>query len=93
MKLGTVEKQPGEVESYTLDYSDDLDAGDNVQSATLLSVSPTGLIVDQVFVFDPRVRFFASGGVDKTNYKVTFKITTADGRELEDEVTIKVKEE
>lgn len=92
MKLGTVEKQPGETESYTLDYEDDLSVGDNVQTAELISVTPEGLTVSQIFVIDPRVRFFASGGSTGTSYKATFKVTTADGRILEDEVIIRVKE-
>ena len=92
MKLGTFTKQPGERESYTITYEDDLTDGDNVQTATA-SVSPIGgLAVEQVFVIDPRVRFFVEGGVSGESYKVTVVVNTADGRRLEDEVIIKIKE-
>jgi hypothetical protein len=92
VRLGQVTKQPGETETYTITYEDDLTVGDNVLTATMLSVAPTGLVISNIFVVDPRVRFAASGGVTGTTYKVTFRVTTEDGRILEDEVTIKVKE-
>lgn len=92
MRLGQFIKQPGETESYTVTYEDDLTAGDNLESVALVSVVPVGLVVDQIFVFDPRVRFFASGGTDGVVYKVTIRATTADSRILEDEIIIKVKE-
>jgi hypothetical protein len=93
MKLGTFQKQPGERESFTITYEDALLAGDNVATAVLKSISPVGtLIVDQVTVIDPRVRFWAEFGDTGVNYKITFTVTTEDGRRFEDEVTIKVKE-
>lgn len=93
MKLGTVQKQPGERESFTLTYEDTLHPGDNVKTATLKSITPVGsLVIDQITVIDPRVRFWAEFGDDKVNYKATFVVTTEDGRRFEDEVVIKVKE-
>lgn len=92
MRLGTFEKQPGERRSYTITYEDVLHAGDNLKSVTLKSVVPEGLVVDQVTNLDPRLRFYADEGVDKTNYKLTFVILTEDGERFEDEVVIKVKE-
>lgn len=93
MRLGQFEKQPSERESYTITYEDDLTDGDNVDTAVVKSIAPSGeLTIDQTAVIDPRVRFWAVGGVDGTNYKVTFTVTTADGRILEDEVLIRVKE-
>jgi hypothetical protein len=92
MKLGQFIKQPGERESYTVNYENDLTEGDNVMTAAV-TVTPVGMTVDPVNVFDPRVRFWASGGINGVSYKVTLTVTTADGRVLEDEVTIKVKEQ
>lgn len=91
-KLGTVYKQPGEFESYTVNYEDDLATGDSVVSATSSLSSPTGLTISDVTVANPRVRFWAAGGVDDVSYKVTITSTTLSGRILEDEVTIKVEE-
>lgn len=91
MKLGTVTQQPSERLSYTIDYSEALTDGDNVQSA-IATVEPTGLTVDNVSAYDPRVKFWVTGGTSGATYKVTVKTTTADGRLLEDEVTFKIKE-
>ena len=91
MKLGTTSKQPAERFSYTVDYSEALTTGDNVQTATA-TVSPAGLTLDNVGVYDPRVKFWASGGTDGVAYKVTLTVTTADGRVFQDEIVLKIKE-
>lgn len=91
MKLGTVTQQPAERLSYTIDYSEFLTDGDNVQTATAV-VSPAGLTVDTVSVLDPRVRFFVEGGTTGERYKVTVNVETADGRQLQDELIFKIKE-
>jgi len=91
MKLGTVTQQPAERLSYTIDYSQFLTDGDNVQTATA-AVSPVGLTVDTVSVLDPRVRFFVEGGTTGERYKVTINVETADGRQLQDELIFKIKE-
>lgn len=92
MKLGTVTQQPAERLSYTIDYGEFLTDGDNIQTAVLSSVEPSGLTVDSIGVFDPRVRFWVSGGTAGVKYKVTLDVDTADGRELQDEIIFKIKE-
>lgn len=91
MKLGTVQQQPAERFSYTIDYTDALTIGDNIQSASA-SVSPAGLTVDNVGVYDPRVKFWASGGTTGVAYKISVTATSADGRVFQDEVVLKIKE-
>jgi len=91
MKLGTVSKQPAERFSYTVTYADALTVGDNVVSAAI-AVTPAGLTVDNAEVYDPRVKFWASGGANNVSYKITLTVSTADGRVFQDEVTLKVKE-
>lgn len=91
MKLGSVTKQPGETESYSVSYEDALTLGDYATSTTITS-TPTGLTIAPPIVTTNRVRMFVSGGVSGTSYKVEVTTTTADGRILEDEFTIKVKE-
>lgn len=91
MKLGTVSQQPVERLSYTIDYSDALSDGDNVDSAFAL-VSPAGLIVEDVTPLDPRVRFWVTGGTSGVTYKVTVTTQTADGRVFQDELIFKIKE-
>lgn len=91
MKFKADNKQPAERLSYTISYEDCLTVGDNIQNATA-SVDQAGLTIDNVGVYDPRVKFWASGGVDGASYKVTVTAYSADGRIFQDEVVIKVKE-
>lgn len=91
MKLGTVVQQPTEKQSYTVDYSEALTDGDNIESAYATS-SPEGLEVTDVSPVDPRVRFWVSGGTAGVSYKITITAHTADGRVFQDELTFKIKE-
>jgi len=91
MNLGNINKQPAERFSYTINYVDALTAGDNVESA-VATVSPIGLVIDGVSVYDPRVKFWVSGGTSGVSYKATFTVTTADGRVFQDEIVFKIKE-
>lgn len=91
MNIGNFIKQPVEVLDYDVDYTDWLTAGDNVQSATV-EVAPTGLTIDSIFINDPRVKVWVSGGLSGTTYKLTVTTTTADGRLKQDEFKIKVKD-
>ena len=91
MKLATINKQPAERFSYTVSYEDALTVGDNVQSATA-EVSPSGLVVDNVGVYDPRVKIWVSAGTAGTTYKVTLTVVTADVRTFQDELVFRIKE-
>lgn len=91
MKFRADPKQPRERFSYTINYTDSLTVGDNIETASA-TVSPSGLTLEDVGVYDPRVKFWCSGGTDGVTYKVTVLAYSADGRIFEDEVTIKVKE-
>jgi hypothetical protein len=91
MNLGTVEKQPVERQSYTINYEQALTDGDNVISATT-SVAPSGLTVESPSVYDPRVKFWVSGGLSGITYKVQVTTTTEDGRVFQDELYFKVRE-
>lgn len=95
-KLGKYTKQSGEIETYTIDYADDLTDGDGLLSPATASVSPAGLTIDYVNVIengtDHRVRVKVSGGTNDTEYKVTVVANTEDGRRLEDEFYVKIKD-
>ena len=91
MKLATITKQPAERFSYTVSYEDALTTGDNVESATA-EVSPSGLVLENVGVYDPRVKLWVSGGTNGTSYKVTLTVGTADGRVFQDELVFRIKE-
>lgn len=91
MKLGIFAKQPSEVLDYDIDYGEWLTANDNVQSAQVTVEPATGLVIDSVFIADPRVKIICSSGTNGTSYKLTVIMTTADGRVKEDEFTLKIK--
>jgi hypothetical protein len=91
MKLATIAKQPAERFSYTVSYVEALTIGDNLATATA-EVSPAGLVVDNVGVYDPRVKLWVSGGTSGTSYKVTLTVNTADGRTFQDELIFRIKE-
>lgn len=90
MKLGIFKQQPRERLPYSISYREAMSANDNVTSADV-TVEPSGPTID-VEVFDPRVRFFFTGGETGTTYKITVLTSTDDGSIFEDEVIIKVKE-
>ena len=91
MKLATIKKQPAERFSYTVLYSEALTAGDNLESVSA-TVDPVGLIVENVGVYDPRVKLWVSGGEGGVSYKVTLTVHTSDGRIFQDELVFRIKE-
>lgn len=91
MILGNFVKQPVEVIDYDIDYSEWLTPGDNVQS-TAVTVDQNGLNVDSVFVNDPRVKIWLSGGTNGITYKLTVTTVTADGRTKQDEFKVRIKD-
>lgn len=91
MNLGTIDKQPAERQSYTVNYQDALTDADNVASA-VVTVTPAGLTIDTIGVYDPRVRFFASGGLSGITYKVQVTTTTDEGRVFQDELYFRIRE-
>lgn len=97
--LGTVTKQPAEIENYSISYSNDLDDGDKiaVHSITVVALdgSTTGLPVINNYLADvpgQQVRMTISGGTVGVVYKITTKVTTDTGRLLEDEFKLKIRE-
>lgn len=89
--LGNFIKQPAETESYSITYEDDLIGADAIASAVTF-VEPLGLTIVTTSVATPRVKVLTSGGTDGVKYKVTVTSTTDDGRILQDEFFIKIKD-
>src|SRR5438128_448924 len=94
--LGNYTKQPNEIETYSISYNDDLTVNDNLTGSATVTVAPAGLVVDYSTVIDApgdhRVRVKVSGGTSGVKYKVTVLVNTADGRRLEDEFYVKIKD-
>lgn len=95
MNLGTKTKQPREKTPYTIDLTDSLAEGDYLPDAPgtveVITTDPA-LIIDQITILSPRIRFRVSGGTDRTTVKVTLLITTADGTVFDDDITFKIRE-
>lgn len=89
--LGRFTKQPAEVESYSIEFADDLVNQDKISSATS-EVVPKGLNLVSTTVIGTRVKVLISGGTNKTTYKITVTAQTDDGRTLQDEFIIKIVE-
>lgn len=91
MILGKYIKQPAEIESYTITYEDDLTEGD-VLSAVTASVAPDGLTLSGVNHDTQSERIWVSGGDVGVKYKITATVTTDDGRVLQDEFFVTIKD-
>ena len=91
MILGTFQKQPADRLDYDVTYAQWLTAGDNL-SDVVAEVTPEGLVIETVYVVDPKVKVWLSGGDSGTTYKVTLTANTADGRIRQDEFKVKVKD-
>lgn len=97
--LGTVTKQPAEVEKYAISYKEALAPDETFQisflEVTALDGSTTGLpAVDGqlIDVTGQRLFLLVSGGTAGGIYKITVRIQTSADRVLEDELKVKVKE-
>lgn len=90
--LGKFTKQPREVETYTVEYSNDLTERDYLVSANG-EVAPTGSLVLLSTTFNgSAVRVWVQGGNVGTKYKISIIVHTNDGRVLEDEFYVTIKE-
>lgn len=89
--LGRYIKQPDETESYTIDYTDDLTDGDGVVSVSVTVAPATITLVSTNFDLTS-LRIWLSGGLAGVKYKATATATTGDGRVLQDEFFVTVKE-
>ena len=88
--LATYIKQPGEKESYSIDYSANLE-GDDFISFAITTVSDPALMIQSTLCVNTIVKVWVLGGVVGTKYEVTVTTTTNDGRVLQDQFYIKVK--
>lgn len=90
--LGRFTKQPAEKESYSIEFEDDLVDNDAIASA-VATVSPEGLDIVSALAIGTRVKVFVSGGgVVGTKHKITVTADTDDGRTLQDEFFVTIKD-
>jgi hypothetical protein len=84
-------KQPGDTLDYDIDASEWLTQGDNL-TGSVVTVDDQSLTIGNTVLSDDRLKIWLSGGIDLTNYKITAKLNTEDGRTKEIDFQIRVKE-
>lgn len=93
---GRVIQQPGENIRRLVNYTRWMEEGEYI-TAVSASVEPVTSPEFEVtnIVIDPdgqKIAYYASGGVDKEDYTITFSVTTSVGQVREDEMLIGVRE-
>ena len=91
MILKKFEKQPADVKDYDIDYHLWLVSTDVISSAAATADIDT-ITIDSVFHTQSRVKVWLSGGQADVIYKITVTITTEDGRVLQHEFIVKVRD-
>lgn len=79
-----LEKQPSEIITYAMDFSELLDANElstteALASVTSVTASPSGLTLGSGSISGDRVTFSVSGGTDGTTYRIEVTVTTSTG--------------
>lgn len=95
MKLARFQKKPGERKRYAIDYSQWLDQGETVQSASFV-VAPTaagGIEVDAFTIGSPAVTviYFVNAGQAGVDYELEIRIETSGGQIKKDTVLYSVR--
>lgn len=86
-------QQPSERLDYDVDLSEELPSTDTIVSA-VPSVSPVGLTLGTTAINNTTkvVKQWISGGTNGIVYEVTVLITTSEGRTIEENFKVKVRE-
>lgn len=91
MAIDSVEKQPAEIMSFDIDFSEWLtNRGETAASAS--AVVAVGITLVSTSLIGSAVRCRFSGGTTGTTYKCTVTLTTTSGLTKEYDFNIKVKE-
>ena len=90
MSVAQYLKDPDAVLDYGFDWSDWLADGETISTSTW--TIPTGLTEDSETETTTATKVWLSGGTAGTDYTVSNKIVTSDGRTDERSMTIRVQE-
>jgi hypothetical protein len=85
----TAEKDPDDVDVFTLDWTKVLDSGETITDHTV--TAPDGLTLAASEVSGAQVRAKLSGGTAGQKYVVAYRIVTSAGRQLDESARITVK--
>lgn len=99
-RLAKYSQTPDELKRYSVEYSDWLDGGETLVSVsfeitpatTPPLVVPSSEIVNGDTNLLTNVRFFVSGGVAKTNYKIVVDIVTSGGQVKQDSILFEIRD-
>jgi hypothetical protein len=89
--LNQVTKSSTEVLIVSMDFTEWLDTGITILTATI-NISPDTVTSSGVSIEGSIVYFTISGGVDGTNYTVEVTITTSDNQTLVGEGPLKIRD-
>lgn len=99
-RLAKYTKSPEETKRYAIEYSDWLDTGESIDTVSFditpatspaLAVQSSQIITGDTGALT-NVRFFVTGGVVKTGYKVVVNIQTTGGQEKQDTVLFEIRD-
>lgn len=83
-------KQPYEKRQYSIDFSNLMDADENISASPAPSMSSekicgstSDLTIDTVTIAEQTVRFWIDGGTNNTRYRIECRIETDAGAKLE----------
>jgi hypothetical protein len=86
-------KQPREIQDFDIICTRRLTAGDIITGVTATYSGPDlALVIERCEWSDTTAKVWVSGGSDKKSYKITLLITTAQGRTLEVDFMLTVKD-
>ena len=85
-----VSKAPGDRVDYDVDFSDWLEVGDVLASATVEAA--TGITIDEQTVYPEAVKIWVEGGQNGNTYGVTVTVQTTEGRTKVVRFSIRVNE-
>lgn len=88
--IAKITQQPNDRLTYDIDFGEWIPSGDVVTTA-VVSVDPVGLTASYALQH-PIVRLWLSDGTNGSTYKVTILASTAEGRQKEVEVQVKIRE-
>lgn len=92
--VGTVRKQPSDVQDYDIDFSEWFPSDDLIVDGFVTAVPAMGIPPSFAISPDGRVVkvWVYAGGIDGQTYQITVRATTSDGRVKEVELRVRVKE-
>lgn len=88
-----VDQAPGEVLDYEWDWTEELSEDADTITSADISIDPTGMVEDEAkrTVGTAAVSAWFSGGTLGVDYDLTCEIVTAQGREFERSIRVRIR--